>query len=131
MLHKILTRFTAGDTNARASAAAPVQSVAGKTGAVTLAKADVGLSNVDNTSDLEKPISNDAAAAINSKVSLEGDTMTGALIIQTEENKTTTFDGSSIQSIQSGQITSWIEPSRLFVGRHPSLAPEPTGSFEW
>ena len=36
-------------TNARAAAAAPVQSVAGRTGTVTLAKADVGLSNVPNT----------------------------------------------------------------------------------
>jgi hypothetical protein len=36
-------------TSARASAAAPVQSVAGKTGAVTLAKGDVGLGNVSNT----------------------------------------------------------------------------------
>ena len=34
--------------SAGASAAAPVQSVAGKTGAVTLSKADVGLGNVDN-----------------------------------------------------------------------------------
>jgi hypothetical protein len=35
-------------TNARASAAAPVQTVAGRTGAVTLTKTDVGLSNVLN-----------------------------------------------------------------------------------
>lgn len=34
-----------------------VTSVAGKTGAVTLAKADVGLGNVDNTSDVNKPLS--------------------------------------------------------------------------
>jgi hypothetical protein len=34
-----------------------VTSVAGKTGAVTLAKEDVGLSNVDDTSDLDKPLS--------------------------------------------------------------------------
>lgn len=34
--------------------ASPVQSVAGKTGAVTLAKADVGLGNVDNTADSAK-----------------------------------------------------------------------------
>lgn len=34
-----------------------VDSVAGKTGVVTLVKADVGLSNVDNTSDVNKPIS--------------------------------------------------------------------------
>jgi hypothetical protein len=35
-------------TNTRAAAAAPVQSVAGRTGTVTLAKADVGLPNVPN-----------------------------------------------------------------------------------
>lgn len=36
---------------------APVTSVAGKTGAVSLAKGDVGLGNVDNTSDANKPVS--------------------------------------------------------------------------
>jgi len=41
-----------------------VLSVAGKTGAVTLAKADVGLGNVDNTSDANKPVSTAQAAAI-------------------------------------------------------------------
>lgn len=41
-----------------------VLSVAGKTGAVTLAKADVGLSNVDNTADSAKPVSTAQAAAI-------------------------------------------------------------------
>ena len=50
-------------TDARASAAAPVQSVAGKTGVVTLTKDDVGLSNVDNTSDVNKPVSTAQAAA--------------------------------------------------------------------
>lgn len=34
-----------------------VESVAGKTGIVVLDKTDVGLSNVDNTSDLDKPLS--------------------------------------------------------------------------
>lgn len=41
-----------------------VDSVAGKTGAVVLNKGDVGLSNVDNTSDANKPISNAQAEAI-------------------------------------------------------------------
>lgn len=41
-----------------------VTSVAGKTGAVTLAKADVGLGNVDNTSDANKPVSTAQATAI-------------------------------------------------------------------
>lgn len=41
-----------------------VLSVAGKTGTVTLVKADVGLSNVDNTTDVGKPVSTLQAAAI-------------------------------------------------------------------
>lgn len=45
-----------------------VDSVAGKTGVVTLVKADVGLSNVDNTSDINKPISTATQIALNSKV---------------------------------------------------------------
>lgn len=50
-----------------AAAAAPVQSVAGKTGTVTLTKSDVGLSNVNNTSDLNKPISTATQAALDLK----------------------------------------------------------------
>lgn len=50
-------------TTGRAAAAAPVQSVAGKAGTVTLAKADVGLGNVDNTADASKPVSTAQAAA--------------------------------------------------------------------
>lgn len=45
-----------------------VQSVAGKTGVVTLVKGDVGLGNVDNTSDLNKPISTATQAALDAKV---------------------------------------------------------------
>ncbi|NDV63942.1 LamG-like jellyroll fold domain-containing protein [Bacteroides sp. 224] len=44
-----------------------VTSVAGRKGAVTLAKEDVGLSKVDNTSDLEKPVSNPAKNAFVAK----------------------------------------------------------------
>jgi len=50
---------------AGASAAAPVQSVAGRQGAVILDKIDVGLDNVDNTSDLNKPISTATQTALN------------------------------------------------------------------
>ena len=48
-------------------ALAPVQSVAGKTGTVTLAKGDVGLSNVDNTADADKPVSSATQTALNAK----------------------------------------------------------------
>jgi hypothetical protein len=48
-------------------ALAPVQSVASKTGAVTLVKADVGLSSVDNTADADKPVSTATQTALNAK----------------------------------------------------------------
>jgi hypothetical protein len=62
---------------AAAAAAAPVQSVAGRTGAVTLSKTDVNLGNVDNTSDVNKPVSTATQAAINTKASKSGDDFTG------------------------------------------------------
>jgi hypothetical protein len=54
-----------------------VQSVAGKTGVVTLVKADVGLSNVDNTTDLSKPVSTATQTALNLKANLASPTFTG------------------------------------------------------
>lgn len=44
-----------------------VSSVNGKTGTVVLTKSDVGLGNVDNTSDLDKPISTATQAALDQK----------------------------------------------------------------
>jgi|GEM_PF-6479104 len=49
------------------AASSPVTSVATRTGDVVLTKADVGLSNVDNTSDANKPISSATQTAINGK----------------------------------------------------------------
>lgn len=46
---------------------APVTSVNGYTGSVTLGKSDVGLSNVDNTSDVNKPVSTATQTALNGK----------------------------------------------------------------
>lgn len=46
--------------------AAPVTSVNAETGAVVLDKTDIGLGNVDNTSDLNKPISTATQTALNS-----------------------------------------------------------------
>lgn len=45
-----------------------VISVNGRTGEVILTKTDVGLSNVDNTSDVNKPVSTAQQAALNDKV---------------------------------------------------------------
>lgn len=56
-----------------------VTSVASKTGAVTLAKADVGLGNVDNTSDANKPVSTAQQTALNLKANLASPTFTGTV----------------------------------------------------
>ena len=61
------TTFLRGDNT---WSAAPVTSVASKTGAVTLAKADVGLANVDNTSDTNKPVSTAQQTALDGKVNV-------------------------------------------------------------
>jgi len=61
------TTFLRGDNTWATTPAAPVASVAGKTGAVTLVKADVGLANVDNTSDANKPVSTAQQTALDGK----------------------------------------------------------------
>ena len=60
------TKFK-GDGSELTNIPYPVIKVAGKTGAVTLAKGDVGLGNVDNTSDVNKPVSTKQQAALNGK----------------------------------------------------------------
>ena len=45
----------------------PVKSVAGKTGSVSLTKSDVGLGDIDNTSDADKPVSVATQAALDIK----------------------------------------------------------------
>jgi hypothetical protein len=54
--------------NAAATGGA-VSSVAGRTGAVVLTASDVGLANVDNTSDASKPVSSATQTALNTKIS--------------------------------------------------------------
>jgi hypothetical protein len=68
------------------AALAPVKSVAGKSGDVSLVKADVGLGSADNTSDANKPISTATATALAGKqpnlgftpANKAGDTFSGA-----------------------------------------------------
>jgi hypothetical protein len=56
-----------------------VASVAGKTGVVALVKADVGLGNVDNTTDLLKPLSTAEIAALATKANLTSPIFTGTV----------------------------------------------------
>jgi len=56
-----------------------VISVAGKTGEVALVKGDVGLGNVDNTSDAAKPVSTATQTALNLKANSASPTFTGTV----------------------------------------------------
>ena len=58
----------AAEAAAAAAGSGAVTSVAGRSGAVTLAKADVGLGSVDNTADADKPVSTAQATAINARI---------------------------------------------------------------
>ncbi len=53
--------------NWAAQGSAPVTSVSGRTGDVTLAKSDVGLDDVNNTADSAKPISAATQTALDAK----------------------------------------------------------------
>lgn len=57
----------------------PVNSVAGRDGDVVLTSADVGLGNVDNTSDAGKPVSTAQQAALDLKAPLASPTFTGTV----------------------------------------------------
>jgi hypothetical protein len=65
-------------------AAGNVDSVNGKVGVVVLTKTDIGLSNVDNTSDANKPISSATQTALN----LKQDTLISATNIKTVNSNT-------------------------------------------
>lgn len=58
----------AGDWVKLQTPAAPVSSVNSQTGTVVLGKSDVGLGNVDNTSDVNKPVSTATQTALDGKV---------------------------------------------------------------
>jgi hypothetical protein len=58
-----------GDAAGGSGGGGLVSSVAGRIGAIVLTKGDVGLSNVDNTSDLAKPLSTAALTALAGKAS--------------------------------------------------------------
>lgn len=75
----VITTDSKGRVTGITTASVPVTSVAGRTGAVTLTKTDVGLANVDNTSDVNKPVSTAQQTALNLKANLASPTFTGTV----------------------------------------------------
>ncbi|MBW1640476.1 hypothetical protein G3H63_15535 [Microbacterium resistens] len=75
-----VTDFATAAQGAKADAAVPsTRMVAGKalSADVTLTKDDIGLANVDNTSDAEKPVSSAQQAALDEKVTSIDGTVSG------------------------------------------------------
>ena len=110
-------------TTARASAAAPVQSVAGRNGAVTLAKADVGLGSVDNTADASKPVST-AQASANAAVqayAVQRGNHTGTQLAST----ITDFAAAAVTAVTWTTITG--KPSTFPPSAHTHAISEVTG----
>lgn len=81
-----------------------VDSVAGKTGVVTLVKADVGLGNVDNTSDVNKPISTATQNALDLKANLDSPTLTGTPLAPTAATSTNTTQIATTAFVQAQKV---------------------------
>lgn len=97
-----------------------VKSVAGKTGTVTLTKGDVGLSNVDNTSDANKPISNATQLALNLKANLASPAFTGTPTaptaiagINNTQLATTAFVQNTVTALGAGDMNKSIYDTNL------------------
>ncbi len=123
-----------------------VKSVAGKTGIVTLVKADVGLDKVDNTTDAEKPVSNATQSAISALASATQDALdqkqpvgnyltsvNSAMVTGVIDNtKTTSFslanaDNGEIITINSSVAINVTIPSGLLTGFNTMIVQLGTG----
>ena len=83
-----------------------VTSVAGKTGAVALVKGDVGLGNVDNTSDANKPVSTATQTALDLKANastqiIAGTGLTGGDTLDTNRTLTVSY-GTTVGTAAQG-----------------------------
>jgi hypothetical protein len=87
-----------------------VTSVAGKTGAVSLAKGDVGLGNVDNTSDANKPISAATQIALDAKAPLASPVFTGTPSVPTPAAGTNTTQIANTAFVQAA-LTALVDSS--------------------
>lgn len=89
-----------------------VDSVNGQTGVVVLDKGDIGLSNVDNTADLSKPISTATQTALDAKAS------TSALTSGLAGKQDTLTSGTNIKTVNG---TSLLGSGDLVVGGSNNL----------
>jgi hypothetical protein len=106
------------DGTLSATGGGAVTSVAGRTGAVTLVKGDVGLGNVDNTSDANKPVSTAQATAIGAKLALSGGAMNANAVVTYSDG---THDaeiggwGFGVEITADKSQTASVEPTAITV----------------
>ena len=86
-----------------------VATVAGRTGNVVLTKSDVGLANVDNTSDSAKPVSTAQQVALNLKANIASPTFTGIPAVPTAPVGTNTTQVASTAYViaEINKIEEW------------------------
>jgi hypothetical protein len=112
-------------------ALAPVQSVASKTGAVTLVKGDVGLGNVDNTADADKPVSTATQTALNAKQ----DTLVSGTNIKTVNSNSLLGSGNIeiSSSVAWGGITGTLSTQTdlqsALDAKEPTISAGTTGQY--
>lgn len=107
-----------------------VVSVNGQTGIVVLSKDDVGLGDVTNTADLDKPISTATQAALDTKLDLTLMGAAGDLIMGTGDNTANRLprglDGQVLGV--SGDTLTWVPASTSELQLYP---PSAAGAQEW
>lgn len=119
---------------ARANAA--VMSVNGRSGSVILLKTDVGLGNVDNTADADKPVSTAVQAALNLKATdsvvahLSGsETLTGKTITSAKYNLLNDANGNTIVVLNAAtNAVNYIVFSNAAATFSPILQPNGSDS---
>lgn len=114
-----------GDTNSwvNSMSQGTVVSVNGKTGEVIITKTDVGLNNVDNTSDINKPISTQQQAEFNSKVDrkvvsleqIDGLSLRGGIYYIQNEQKTIKDFTSSYWTVIVGENNYSTSVSQIWM----------------
>lgn len=114
---------------------APVTSVNSQTGVVVLGKADVGLPNVTNTSDVDKPVSTAQQAALDLKLDETGGTISGTLSlpsapalllggVPTQANERLATNGEYVQRRKDCNTVTPITSGSIFVSHFVALKTE-------
>lgn len=114
---------------------APVQSVAGRDGDVVLFKSDVGLSDVDNTADVNKPVSTATQTALDAKATVvalnshEADTLNPHNVTKAQIGLPD-VDNVSAANLRDRSTHTGTQPTSSVAGLDLALAgKQPAGSY--